>query len=197
MLNEEKTFNAEAVQSAIEAKADLEAQIAALQAQLAEHDQHLADAKKQIEELLAPSAQEAMAEEFVDQKDAEEAIIDAETDNMEGGEEKPEGKAEEEKEEFGNALKKCGSMAERRAATVTRVMNKRGLKVDGWNQDAFDGAFEMLAANARAYAAKKKESVRVLNGKKTPGKGESLNSMSPRERMLRPMKARNSKPESK
>lgn len=190
MLNEEKSFNAEAVQTAIAAKTDLEGQIAELQKQLAEHDQHLADAKKQIEELLTPAAQEAMAEELVEQKDAEDAIIDAETDNMEGGD----AEAEEEKEEFGNALKKCNSLAERRKATVSRVMNMRGLKVDNWTQDAFDGAFEMLAANAKAHAKGKAKSGRTLNGTRTPGKGAST-PVSNRERMLRPMKARNAKPE--
>lgn len=190
MLNEEKAFNAEAVSAAIAAKTDLEGQIAELQKQLAEHDQHLADAKKQIEELLTPAAQEAMAEEFVEQKDAEDAIIDAETDNMEGGD----AEADEEKEEFGNALKKCNSMAERRKVTVARVMNMRGLKVDDWNQDALDGAFEILAANAKAKAKSKEKSGRVLNGTRTPGKGGAM-SASNRERMLRPMKARNAKPE--
>lgn len=190
MLNEEKAFNAEAVSAAIAAKTDLEGQIAELQKQLAEHDQHLADAKKQIEELLTPTAQEAMAEEFVEQKDAEDAIIDAETDNMEGGD----AEADEEKEEFGNALKKCNSMAERRKVTVARVMNMRGLKVDDWNQDAFDGAFEILAANAKAKAKSKEKTGRVLNGSRTPGKGGSQPANN-RERMLRPMKARNAKPE--
>ncbi|MEG6502547.1 MULTISPECIES: DUF2213 domain-containing protein [unclassified Desulfovibrio] len=192
MLNEEKAFNAEAVSAAIAAKTDLEGQISELQKQLAEHDQHLADAKKQIEELLTPAAQEAMAEEFVEQKDAEDAIIDAETDNMEGGN----AEADEEKEEFGNALKKCNSMAERRKVTVARVMNMRGLKVDDWNQDAFDGAFEILAANAKAKAKSKEKTGRVLNGSRTPGKGGSQPANN-RERMLRPMKARNAKPESK
>ena len=196
MLNEEKTFNAEAVQAAIAAKTDLEGQIAELQKQLSEHDQHLADAKKQIEDLLAPAAQEALAEEFVDQKDAEDAIIDAETDNMEGGDPGSEKDAEEEKDDFGNALKKCNSMAERRQVAVTRVMNMRGMKVDGWNQDAFDGAFEMLAANAKAKAKSKEKSGRVLNGTRTPGKGGAMAS-SNRERILRPMKARNAKSETK
>ena len=195
MLNEEKSFNAEAVTAAIAAKGELEAQIADLQKQLAEHDQHLTEAKKQIEELLTPAAQEALVGEFAEQKDAEEAIIDAETDNMDG--EEAEEDAEEAKEEFGNALKKCNSMAERRTATVTRVMNMRGMKVDGWNQDAFDGAFEMLAANAKDRAKDKEKTGRVLNGKKTPGKAATVNNMSPRERMLRPMKARNAKPEPK
>lgn len=192
MLNEEKSFNAEAVSAAISAKTELETQIADLQKQLAEHDQHLADAKRQIEELLTPAAQEAMAEEYVEQKDAEDAIIDAETDNMEGGDSEKD--AEEEKEDFGNALKKCDSMAERRQVAVTRVMNMRGMKVDGWNQDAFDGAFEMLAANAKAKAKSKEKSGRVLNGARTPGKGGAMPAGN-RERMLRPMKARNAKPE--
>lgn len=190
MLEEQKAFNAEEVAAAMQAKSELEAQIAELQKQLTEHDEHLEAAKRQIEELLSPAAQEAMAEELVDQKDAEEAIIDAETDSMEDDED-----PEEEREDFGNALKKCNSLAERRQVTVTRVMNMRGLKVEGWNQDAFDGAFEMLAANAKAHATAKAAPARVLNGKKTPGKGGVINNMSPRERMLRPMKTRNAKPD--
>ena len=192
MLNEEKTFNAEAVQAAIAAKTDLEGQISDLQQQLSEHDQHLADAKKQIEDLLSPSAQEAMAEEFVEQKDAEDAIIDAETDNMDGGE----AEADEEKEEFGNALKKCNSMAARRQVAVTRVMNMRGMKVDNWTQDAFDGAFEMLAANAKAHVKGKARPTKTLNGTRTPGKGASTH-VNNRERLLRPMRVRNGKSDSK
>ena len=85
-------------------------------------------------------------------------------------------------------------MAERRKVTVARVMNMRGLKVDDWNQDAFDGAFEILAANAKAKAKSKEKTGRVLNGSRTPGKGGSQPANN-RERMLRPMKARNAKPE--
>jgi hypothetical protein len=198
MLNEEKSFNAEAVSAAIAAKTDLEAQIAELQKQLTEHDQHLADAKKQIEELLTPAAQEAMAEEFVEQKNAEEAIVEAETDNMDGGDED----AEKQKEEFGNVLKKCDSMAERRRVAVTRVMNTRGMKVNGWNQDAFDGAFEILAANARASIKGKAEPKRVPNGsldikdKEAHRRGNAI----PRnnfERIQKAIKAKNSLPEDK
>lgn len=198
MLNEEKAFNAEAVSAAIAAKTDLESQIAELQKQLAEHDQHLTDAKKQIEDLLTPAAQEAMAEEFVEQKDAEDAIIDAETDNTEGEGEGDD--AEKEKEDFGNALKKCNSMAERRQMAVTRVMNMRGVKVDGWKQDAFDGAFAMLAANAKVHATKKEEPTRVPNGKKVVRDKEAYRrgNAIPKnnfERIRQAIKAKNSSPE--
>lgn len=194
MLEEEKQFNAEAVQAAISAKEELEAQIADLQKQLVEHDQNLTEAKKQIEELLTPAAQEAMAQEVIEQGDAEEAIIEAETDNSDpAGDEEA---AEEKKDEFANALKKCASLAERRAVTVTRVMNSRGLKVEGWTQDAFDGAFEMLAANAKSYRQAKETHAapaRVLNGAPVRVKNGGT-PMNARDRMLRPMKAKNAKP---
>ncbi len=131
--------------------------------------------------------------------------------------------AEQEKDAFNNALSRCRNLAERRAVIVTRVMNMRGVKVRGWKQAAFDGAFELLAANAKIKAknwanAKNK---RVLNGFRSRfGKhfgnnfgnnfannfanqgrysgayGNSFASpfASPFERMLRPMQARNAKP---
>lgn len=194
MLEEEKAFNAEAVQTAIAGKTDLESQIAELQKQLAEHDGNLQAAKKQIEDLLSPAAQEAMANEVAEQQTAENAIVEEEAENAadEGGEPA----AEKEKEEFGNALKHCNSLADRRQCVVTRVMNRRGMKIDNWNQDAFDGAFETLAVNAKARAEAKNQRPRVLNGQRVNhAGGGSQQSTSPRDRMLRPMKLRNAKPD--
>lgn len=189
MVEEQKSFNAEQVGAAIEAKAGLEAQIAELQAQLAEHDQHLEAAKKQIEDLLSPATQQAMAQEVADQSAAEAEIVEAETDNMDD-----EAEAKKEKEDFVNSLKACNGLTERRKLAVSRVMmNMRGMAVDGWTQDAFDGAFEILAANAKAHIENKKQPNRVLNGKKTKTGTVNAN-LDPRERMLRPMKARNAKP---
>lgn len=191
MLEEEKTFNAEAVEAAIAAKGELEGQIKELQGQLDEQLQELKGAQDELACMLTPEAQEAAAQELVDQKTDEDAIIEAETGNSdEDGADKDEDK---EKEEFGNALKKCKSLAERRKVTVTRVMNMRGKKADNWTQDAFDGAFEILAANAKARP--KADPKKVMNGSLTKGKGVAINNASNRERMLRPMQAKNAKPE--
>lgn len=192
MLNEEKAFNAEAVQTAISGKTELEAQIAELQKQLAEHDGNLQAAKKQIEDLLSPAAQEAMANEVAEQQSAENAIVEEEAENS--TEEEGADAGEKEKEAFGNALKRCNSLAERRQCVVTRVMNKRGMKIDNWNQDAFDGAFETLAVNAKARSEAKNQKPRVLNGQRVNHTGTGTHqAASPRDRMLRPMKLRNAK----
>ena len=195
MLEEEKAFNAEAVQAAIAAKSDLEGQIAELQAQLAEHDQHLQAAKQQIEDLLTPAAQEAMANEVVEQKEAEEVIVEAETDNIED-----ESEAETEKEEFGNALKACKTLAERRAVAVARVMNMRGVKTDEWTQEAIDGAFKVLVLNAKEKSSAKVNSTRTLNGKLDVKDRQEYNKVvnakpgqqNNRDRVLAPMRTKNS-----
>lgn len=191
MLEEEKSFNAEAVQTAIAGKTELEAQIAELQKQLAEHDGNLQAAKKQIEDLLSPAAQEAMANEVAEQQTAENTIVEEEAENA--AEEGGDPAAEKEKEEFGNALKRCNNLAERRQCVVTRVMNKRGMKIDNWNQDAFDGAFETLAVNAKARSEAKNQKPRVLNGQRVNVGNGAHQPTSPRDRMLRPMKLRNAK----
>lgn len=191
MLEEEKAFNAEAVQTAIAGKTELEAQIAELQKQLAEHDGNLQAAKKQIEDLLSPAAQEAMANEVAEQKEAENSIVEEEAANT--AEESGEPAAEQEKEEFGNALKKCNSLADRRKCVVSRIMNKRGQRMDNWSQDAIDGAFETLAVNAKTRAEARGNKPRVLNGIRVNG-ADSVQASSPRDRMLRPMKLRNAKP---
>ena len=178
MLEEERHFNAEALQAAVDEKAELEAQIEELKNSLDEKIQIIEAANSQIEELLSPAAQEAMANEIVEQQEAEEVIIEAETENIDSDFD------EEEKEEFHNSLKKCRSLAERRALVVTRVMNNRGMRVRDWSQDALDGAFEMLFANARGISGSR----RVIMGKRTPGK-RVYNSN--RDRVLRPMKAGN------
>ena len=223
MLREEKTFNAEAMQAAIEAKNNLQEEILELQNQLADRDQELVEAEEQIKKLLSPEVQEALAQEVMEQKEAEEAIIEAETDFVDSAEfselselsgefssndaESLAKVAEEEKEAFNNALARCRSLAERRAVIVTRVMNMRGVKVRGWKQAAFDGAFELLAANAKIKAKTwaNSKNKRVLNGfRSQPGNGGhnlgysqsrySNSSSSPHARMLKPMKARNAKP---
>jgi len=201
MLNEEKTFNAEALQEAISSKQDLEGQMDELQKKLDGANQELTAAKDQIEKLLSPEAQEGMANELNEQKDAEDAIIDAETDNMEGEDGAPVTNEEqtEEKDAFGNALKGCKSMAERRKTAVTRVMNMRGTKVEGWTQDAFDGAFKLLAANAKVHVAKNGQQ-RTLNGsldikdKKARRTGNAMPQTN-YDRLCKAIKAKNSRPE--
>jgi len=195
MLNEEQAFNAEAVQAAIAAKAELEEQLKALQAKIAEHDNNLKAAREQIDQLLSMEAAEVAGQEINDQKDAEEAIIDAETDNTDAAGSEP----EKEKEEFGNALKACKTMAERRKVTVTRVMNMRGVKVDDWKQEAFDGAFKMLAVNAKAQA-KDKGVRRVLNGTldikdREAFKAGNATPSGNFDRIRQAIKAKNSRPE--
>jgi len=186
MLNEEQTFNAEAVSAAM-------AEITELKAKLEEQTGLLEQAKAQIDEILSPAAQEARAGELVAQKEDEEAIVNAETESGEGEEE--EGGKDEEKEAFGNAIKKCSTMAERRTAIVAKVMNKRGVNTGNWNQDTIDGAFRIMAMNARANVKPKtgQEPERVLNGSRAPGQdGAPKNN---RDRMLAPMKAANAKPQ--
>lgn len=198
MLEEQKAFNAEEVQAAIEAKGELEAQIKALQEQLAQHDEHLAKAKAEIERLLSPEVQEELATEAVEQRDDEDEIIEDVAEDALEGETVNEDEVEEEKEKIANSIRK-GSFAERRRNAVALVFaNQRREIPASWDQNAIDGAFEAIVLAARQKNAMRKSGAynsyaqSVLNGKKTPGVA-SRTGNSNRERMLRPMQVKNAK----
>lgn len=194
MLNEERQFNAEQLQASMDAKRDLEGQIAELQKQLKEHDDNLSEAKKQIEELLSAEAQEALATEAAEQGEDEAAIIEAEVEN-EGDESAAIENSEEEKEKICNSIRvtngKRQPLAVRRKNMVNWVMKQRGAEVPAtWTQDAYDAAFETMAMQARMQNSKRKTPVRVVNGKPTRVENGQPGT-SGRERMLRPMKIKN------
>lgn len=194
MLNEERQFNAEQLQASMDAKRDLEGQIAELQKQLKEHDDHLSEAKKQIEELLSAEAQEALATEAAEQGEDEAAIIEAEVEN-EDDESAAIENSEEEKEKICNSIRvtngKRQPLAVRRKNMVNWVMKQRGAEVPAtWTQDAYDAAFETMAMQARMQNSKRKTPTRVVNGKPTKVENGQPGA-SDRERMLRPMKIKN------
>lgn len=194
MLNEERQFNAEQLQASMDAKRDLEGQIAELQKQLKEHDDNLSEAKKQIEELLSAEAQEALATEAAEQGEDEAAIIEAEVEN-EGDEPAAIENSEEEKEKICNSIRvtngKRQPLAVRRKNMVNWVMKQRGAEVPAtWTQDAYDAAFETMAMQARMQNSKRKTPARVVNGKPTKVENGQPGT-SGRERMLRPMKIKN------
>lgn len=196
MLEEDRKFNAEKLNEAVEARSALEAQIKELQAQLAEHDNNLKEAKAQIEELLSTEMQEALAAEATEQGEDEQAIVEAEAENMvEEGEMKAENE-DEEKEKILNSVRVGNSkqkvtLAMRRKNTVDFVLSRRGASVPStWDQKAYDAAFETLAVQARTQNSKKKAPARVVNGK--PSKVvNSAGSGNNRDRMLNPMRIRN------
>ncbi|MDR1397020.1 MAG: DUF2213 domain-containing protein [Desulfarculales bacterium] len=192
MLEEERQFNAEQLQESLDARENLSKQIDELKAQLAEHDKNLEAAKAEIERLLSAETQEVMAAEYAEQGKSEEAVVDAETDNLgEEGEVKNEDEAKEEKEKVLNSIRKGANMAARRKNMVDYIMGKREVKIPStWDQNAYDAAFETLVVQAHAQNAKRDKKNRVLNGTLTPGKGGN-NPASNRERMLNPMKIKN------
>lgn len=175
MLTEEQARNAQSLGKAAN-------EIAELKMKLDEQSLLLEEARALIERLLAPEEQEARARELMDQREDEEAIINAEI------EEGPDAAAK--KEAFANALRDCRTLAERRVRTVSRVMNARGRSVSGRSQDYFDGAFSMLAADAgMAVRGRPGSPGRVRNGSMVPA-GNGASTLSGRDRMLAPMKNR-------
>lgn len=201
MVEEERTFNAEAVTAALSEKADLSKQLDDLKAQLATHDETLRKAKEELEAAMSEDTQEILAAEMAEQSSDEEAIANAETAELaDGGEITNEEDAEEKTEEFLNSVRKNKdgsrvSMSVRRANMVRAVMERQGMKIPkAWEQTAFDAAFETLVVKARHANKRREEQAektqqRVTNGKPTPGKAVSYEQDN-RTRMLNAMRLR-------
>lgn len=187
MVEDQKAFNAEELGAAMECQAQLKKQIDDLTAQYNEAMQTIEAQKAQIDKLFTTESMESLANEALEQKEDESAILD---DAAESGEMSEEDVAET-KEEVGNAK----TYAERRAVIVKRVFQAMNRKVDHWDEARIDAAFETLAVPARMRAENRKKAT-VLNGTKTQANnGKPDDFMNNRSRMLKPMHANNKKGE--
>ena len=172
-------------------KGELAAQNEALKAEAAKKDAQIKDLKARIDTLMSPEEQVRLAKELLEQNKDEEAILKAE-DADGAGEPQAEGtgaktdesagakktakdkdtKPKEDKTTFANSLKDK-TLEDRRRAVVARVMNGTGQDVAQWPQEAVDGAFRVMALNART--ALEKEAVRMANGGMTGNGGVNKN----------------------
>lgn len=187
MVDDQKAFNAEELGAAMECQAQLKKQIDELTAQYNEAMKTIEAQKAQIDKLFTTESMEALANEALEQKEDEQAILDNAAESGEMSEED----VEKAKEEVGNAK----TYAERRAVVVKRVFKALNRKVDHWDEARIDAAFETLAVPARARAENKK-STGVLNGiKMQAANGKPDEFMNNRSRMLKPMRANNKRGE--
>lgn len=167
MVDDQKAFNAEEVQNAMNEMEEVKKQVEELQAKKAELEELLQRYKEQLEEALSPEHQAELAEEAKQQNEDEDAVIEAEVNEAE---------QEATKQECQNAK----TYAERRALIVRKVLNSKGVKTDKFTSEAFDGAFESLVATSKAKLANKKQ---VMGGARVANAATSN-----LERILRPMK---------
>lgn len=168
MVDDQKAFNAEEIQNAMNDLGEVKKQVEELTSKKAELEELLETYKKQLEEALSPEHQAELAEEAKQQNEDEDAVIEAEVNEAE---------QEATKQECQNAR----TYAERRALIVRKVLNSKGVKTDKFTAEAFDGAFESLVATSKAKIANKKQ---VMGGARVANSAAS----STLERILRPMK---------
>lgn len=179
MAEDQRSFNAEELAAAMEAQGNLKAQIDELTAKYQEAMQTIEAQKAEIDKLFSTDNMEALANEAMEQKEDEEAILDEAVEDEELSEEE----ATAAREEVGNSK----TFAARRRAIVSRMFQAMNCSVDHWDEVRIDASFETLARSARRKkAARAANSKETLNGQKTQV-ANSLNHSNNRARMLRPM----------
>lgn len=138
MASDTREASAEEINNALETIKNLQEEIKTKTEELETEKGKVKEYAEKLQEVLAPEAQEALAEELLEQKNDEEEIIKSEV-------------VEEERDELKNRVKNTRSRAERRRVIVAHIMNKRGVTVDSnWKTEAVDGAFAALSASARS-----------------------------------------------
>lgn len=155
MLDEQTAVSGAEIEELLGRNKELADQLAQLQAEKAEVDSKLAAIQAELDAALSPDTQAAVAGEIAAQTADEEAIIeDEEIGNADG---------EDGKEKALNSLRQIKTMEGRRKEVVRLVMENSGAKVpEDWKQEQYDGAFKVMAFNAKAAA--RAEGKRILHG---------------------------------
>lgn len=130
------------VKNALEKFEEMKKEVETKNAELEEARKEIEAVKKQIEDALSPEAQEALADEIIEQRKAEDEIIDEEFEK-------------EEKEDVKNACRAMNRAA-RALFLARKVLNKRGVNADDLSEEHLLGAFTAIAAEAHHKVANKK-----------------------------------------
>lgn len=149
MVKDATSVKAAEIDNALDEIKDKEEQIKTLNAELEEKKRMVEEFKQKLDEALSPEAQESLAEDILEQRAAEENVIDAEV-------------ADEDKEEVKNACKTLNRAA-RLNYLAEHVLNKKGVDTSSWNDEQKAGAFLAIAAEARAKVENKKKNVAGAN----------------------------------
>lgn len=165
MLDEQKTFNMSELENEITARNEvaaerdgLMAKVQELEAKLAEHDEHLRQAKDELESVIGDEVQEALAEELGEQTADEEVI--AENMANEGDEEA------QDKEKFLNSIRfakdgKRFSRHDRKANIVRHAL--KNVDTSKWTKEQFNAAYTTLVTGIKGVKQEKE----VPNGTPT------------------------------
>lgn len=149
MAKDISSVKAAEIDNALEEIKEKKEQIETLNAELEDKKRMVEEFKQKLDEALDPAAQEALAEDILEQRAAEDAVMETELDD-------------EEKEEVKNACKAL-NRAERIVHLATHVMNKKGVDIKDWSDDQKIGAFMAIAAEAKAKIGNKKKMVAGAN----------------------------------
>lgn len=130
------------VDNAVEELKTLKDQVKTLNEQIEEKSTSIEEYKAKLEEALSPEAQEELAEDILAQREAEDDVVEEEVE-------------EKEKEEVKNSLKAMNRL-QRACHLATIVMNKKGIDISKWAEDAKVASFMTIAAEAKVKVANKK-----------------------------------------
>lgn len=187
MVAEQATLSGAEIEELLKKNQELSDQIAALTAEKEEAAKQLEGFKQQLDAALSPEATDQAVAETAAQAADEEAIVetlveDDETSNAD---------TEKEKEEILNSIRAGKTREARRQNAVKTVMERQKLEVPkDWKQENFDGAFRVMALNAKAKIANSKNPEKFLNG---AGKGKIVNQAKTRRERLAASYARDTK----
>lgn len=181
MVEDQKTFNADALAEAVEKAQSIKAQLDDLQSQYDAAMATIEEQKATIDDLMSAETQEAMAQEAAAQTEAEDAILDDAIEN--------EVIEEKEKEEVKNECAKAKTFANRRKIIVQNAMSVPAEDLSKWTQDAIDGAFESLARQAEIR--QKRANKRVMGG--ASAQINNSKAQGSLDRILRPMRLNNAR----
>ncbi len=156
MADDEKCFNAEALNEAMETVKNLKNEVEEKTNALNEALKVVEEQKAEIEKLLSSEMQEELAKEAAAQLESEDAILDDAVEN--------EVIEEDTKENIKNSFKNCKSFAERRKLVVMNAAGFSESDISDWKQEAVDAVFETLHKKALMNSKNKKTVKTTMGG---------------------------------
>lgn len=169
MVAEQAALSGAEIEELLKKNKELGEQIAALMAEKEEAAKQLEGLKQQLDAALSSEATDEAVAGLAAQSADEEAIVETLVDDDETGN----SDTEKEKEEILNSIRGGKTREMRRQNAVKAVLARQKTEVPkDWKQDNFDGAFRVMALNAKARIANSKNPEKILNG---GGKGKIVN----------------------
>lgn len=180
-LNEDqKVFNGTELEEALGKVKELKQRLDDLTAEYNENLRIVHEQKEHIERLLSPESQATLVEEALSQQQDEQDIIEDALDT--------EVLNEEEAEDISQKIKNAKTYNDRRKALVEGCLKEDASRISSWEPQAVEGAFELLASQARRRMLNKKRS--VMGGVRASGVTSQVSTL---DRLFRPYKVQSTK----